>query len=119
MNKVAFDFGGVLRRIYKGGLSEEELSRNHDAIRAMYELFIKSKDWKVYIVTKRPKDKDTLESVWKELDHHHISHPDKIYITLGSKQKILKELKPDLFFDDCDDHIVEALAEGITTFKVT
>lgn len=114
MKTVAFDLGGVLRPVYIHGA----VTRNWAAMQSLYRLFCESDEWRVVITTKRPKDKDTIESVVTELVALDLPGPDDIKICSGRKTKIYTEVKPDLVIDDMADHIAEALSLDITTLKV-
>jgi len=115
MRTVAFDIGGVLRPVYISGANTV---RNFAALRVLYRTFCYDPNWYVVITTKRPPGKDTLESVRDELEARALPAPDEVLICHGSKTELFKQATPDLVVDDCDEHIKEAQALGITTLKV-
>jgi hypothetical protein len=127
MKTIVFDIGGVLRARKVPGLKWFEKARNYDAIRALYSLCVGSPNWRVIIITWKPKAQANLSFVRGELKKLKLAEPDEIIIVTGKespgafaaeKRKHYAELKPDIVIDDELACVDAAVQEGATTLRV-
>lgn len=112
--KIAvFDMGGTLRRVNLPGIPD----RNFKALRGLYNSLISLPDWKVIILTKVPINV-TVKDVEADLKKYDLSYPDILLVCHGSKVEFLKEIKPDLLFEDNDEWLAEGLKNNALCLKV-
>ena len=115
MKIAVFDIGGTLRRIRLP--NKQEFVRDYSAIHLLYKTLCESPDWKVIILTLKNKGV-TKEEAWEDFKNLNLPEPDDFIVVYKSKIEVLRELKPDILFDDDDRWIEFAKTIGIFPCRV-